>query len=109
MVNNVILVGRLTKDLEVEEKDNEKKLVTFNLAVTRNYKNSDNQYETDFIRCVLWNALATNTAEYCKSGDVIGVKGRLETRKYETPDKVIKYITEVIAEKITFLSSKKAD
>lgn len=73
MLNQVILVGRLTGDLEVTEIENGKKVTTLNLAVQRSFKNADDEYETDFIRCVLWNQIATNTSEYCKSGDLIGV------------------------------------
>ncbi len=108
MLNNVVLVGRLTKNPEmITCKDSNKKRSAITLAVTRNYKNSDGIYETDFIRCILWNAIASNTCEYCHSGDVVGIKGRLESHTYETDNKEIKYITEVIAEKITFLSSDK--
>ena len=107
MVNNVILVGRLNKDPEITNNKNDKKRTVINLAVTRNYKNSNNEYETDFIRCVLWNNLAANTCEYCKCGDVVGIKGRLESRSYETEEKETRFITEVIVEKITFLSSNK--
>ena len=107
-MNNVVLVGRLTKDPEMlDTKDNSKKRTIVTLAVTRNYKNSEGIYDTDFIRCILWNAVASSACEYCKSGDVVGIKGRLESRKYETEEKEVKYITEVIVEKITFLSSKK--
>ncbi len=108
MLNNVVLVGRLTKDPEINKcKDSDKKRTVITLAVSRNYKNIEGVYETDFIRCVLWNAIASNTCEYCHSGDVVGIKGRLETRSYEDDKKEIKYVTEVIAEKITFLSSDK--
>ncbi len=108
MLNNVILVGRLTKNPEIVPcKESDKKKTVVTLAVSRNYKNVDGIYETDFIRCVLWNAVASNTCEYCHSGDVIGIKGRLETRSYESEEKEIKYITEVVAEKVTFLSSDK--
>ena len=66
-------------------------------------------YDTDFIKCVLWNVIAENTCEYCKKGDIVGVKGRLQTSSYEDKDGVKKYTSDVIAEKVTFLSSKKAD
>ena len=105
-MNQVVLVGRLTKDPEVVELDAKKRTV-INVAVQRPFKNSDGLYETDFIRCILWNGIATNTSEYCKSGDVIGIKGRLQTSSYEDTEKNRKYITEVIAERVTFLSSKK--
>ena len=77
------------------------------LAVPRSYKNADGEYETDFIDCVLWNTIASNTAEYCRKGDVLGVKGRIQTSNYETETGEKKKNTQIIAEKITFLASKK--
>ena len=106
MLNQVVLVGRLTDDLEVITKENGKKVTTMNLAVQRSFKNSEGIYETDFIRCILWNAVAQSTSEYCKKGDIIGVKGRLQVTIYDDSEGKKKYITEVIAEKVTFLSSK---
>lgn len=108
-MNQVVLVGRLTDNPVAVETVNGKKVTTVIVAVQRNYKNADGIYETDFIRCVLWNAVAANTSEYCHAGDVIGIKGRLQNRAYENENKETKYITEVIAEKITFLSSKKPE
>lgn len=96
MLNQVVMVGRLVNDPEVKE---EKAYIT--LAVQRSYKNANGEYDTDFIGCVLFNNIATNTAEYCKKGDIVGVKGRLQSND-ETDNKI-----EVIAEKVTFLSSKK--
>ena len=107
MLNNVILVGRLTQDPEIMEIDSQKKVTTVILAVNRNFKNSDGLYETDFIRCILWNSVAATTTEYCRVGDVIGVKGRLQTSKYEDENHKIHYITDVIAERVTFLSTNK--
>ena len=108
MVNQVILVGRLTEDPQVIETVNGKKYTSIIVAVSRNYKNADGLYETDFIRCVLWNVIAANTSEYCHCGDIVGIKGRLQNRSYEDDNKETKYITEVIAERITFLSSAKS-
>ncbi|NMA50366.1 MAG: single-stranded DNA-binding protein [Mollicutes bacterium] len=105
-MNNVVLVGRLTDNPTVSTMDNGKKITSVNVAVTRNYKNTDGIYETDFIRCVLWNGIAESTAEYCKKGDVIGIKGRLQSSSYEDENQKIHYITEVVAERVTFLSSK---
>lgn len=96
MLNQVIMVGRLTKDPEVKE---EKAYIT--LAIPRSFKNADGAYDTDFINCVLFNDIATNTAEYCRKGDIVGVKGRLQSND-ETDYKI-----EVIAEKVTFLTSKR--
>ena len=106
-MNNVVLVGRLVEDPTVVETESGKQLTTVNIAVTRNYKNSDGIYETDFIRCILWNNIACNTCEYCHMGDVIGVKGRLQTGSYENEENQKVYYTEVVAEKVTFLSSSK--
>lgn len=107
MVNNVILVGRLTADPEIIEIEGSKKVTTVILAVNRNFKNSEGLYDTDFIRCILWNSIASTTTEYCHVGDVIGVKGRLQTSKYEDENKKVHYITDVIAERVTFLSTNK--
>lgn len=108
-MNNVVLVGRLTEDPKVTEYEKGKKVTSVNIAVNRNFKNIDGIFETDFIRCVLWNAIAENAAEYCHSGDVIGVKGRLQSSTYEDENKKKHYVTEVVAERITFLSSKKPE
>lgn len=107
MLNNVVLVGRLTGNPEISEIEEGKKVTTLLLAVNRNFKNADGIYETDFVRCILWNAVATATTEYCHTGDVIGVKGRLQTSKYEDENKKTHYVTDVIAERITFLSTGK--
>ena len=109
MLNQAILVGRLTSDLELQEKENGKQLVTLTLAVPRSYKNEEGSYDTDFIDVVLWNSIASNTAEYCRKGDMIGIKGRIQTSTYELEDGSKRKVTEIIAEKVTFLSSKKED
>ena len=108
MLNHVILVGRLTNTHEVKVLDNGKKRSSVVLAVPRNYKNSNGEYETDFVDCVLWTTVAENTAEYCKVGDMIGVKGRLQSRYVENTEGVKKKKTEVVAERITFLSSARS-
>lgn len=107
MLNQTILVGRLTKDLEIKE-ENGKKRTQLILAVSRGFKNADGIYETDFIRCVLWNIVAENTCEYCKKGDVVGVKGRIQSYVFEKDGKK-EYGLEVIAERVTFLSNKKEE
>lgn len=108
-MNQVVLVGRLTDNPSVIETESGKKYTTINLAVQRPFKNVDGIYETDFIRCVLWNGIAANTSEFCHTGDVVGIKGRLQNRSYEADNKEKKYITEVIAERVTFLSSASKD
>ena len=109
MLNQIILVGRLVATPEVKELENEKNVANITVAVPRSYKNSEGQYDTDFVSCVLWKGIAESTVSYCKKGDLVGVKGHIQTRKYEDSDEVIHNVTEVIAEKVTFLSSKKAD
>jgi len=105
MLNQVVLVGRLTKNPEIINTESGKKISYIVLAVQRPFKNADALYETDFIRCILWNAMAENTCEYCKCGDVIGVKGRVQAESYTDEDGNVKYSTDVVAERITFLSS----
>jgi single-strand DNA-binding protein len=102
----VYLIGRLTEDPVVKQTETNE-MLPINLAVQRAYKNEDGIYETDYIRCVLWSAMATNTCEYCKKGDILGVKGRLQSNSYEKEDKKV-YVTDIIAEKVTFLTTKKA-
>ena len=109
MLNQVVLVGRLTDDPSLVTKDSGKKVTTITLAVQRTYKNSDGVYEADFIRCILWDGVAASTSEYCKKGDIVGVKGHIQTNSYDDKDGNKKYTTDVIAEKVTFLSSKKVE
>ena len=104
MINQIILVGRLTGDPEIEEYENGKKRTIINIAVQRQFKNIDNKYDTDFFRCVLWNGMASNTKNYCQRGDIAGVKGRVQNRNYVDSENNTRYITEIIAEKISFVS-----
>lgn len=109
MLNQAVLVGRIAQDPELRKSENGNSVSNITLAVPRSYKNSEGQYDTDFVSCVLWKGIAESTVSYCKKGDLVGVKGHIQTRKYEDADEVIHNVTEVIAEKVTFLSSKKAD
>ncbi len=109
MLNQIILVGRLVKSPEVTETESGKKMSYITLAIPRSFKNADGEYDTDFIDCVLWEAVAENTSEYCKQGDIVGVKGRVQSRMVEDEDGNNYKKMEVVAEKITFLSSKKEE
>ena len=80
MLNQIVLVGRLVKTPELRITENGKKTSTITLAVPRNYKNINGEYETDFLDCTLWTNVAENTSEYCQTGDMIGVKGRVQSR-----------------------------
>ena len=104
MLNQIVLVGRIVKTPELRTTENGKKTATVTLAVPRNYKNMNGEYDTDFLDCTLWTNVAENTAEYCQSGDMVGVKGRLQTRIITTEDGSKKKKTEIVAEKVTFLA-----
>lgn len=105
MLNQVVLVGRLVKDPELQVTDSGKKITTVTLAVPRSYKNMSGEYDTDYLECTMWTNVAENTTEYCQSGDMIGVKGRIQSRVIESPDGSRKKKTEIVAEKVTFLAS----
>ena len=104
-MNNVTLVGRLTQDPEVKKLNDGTFRTSITLAVSRDYRNNDGMYDTDFIKCVLWNGIASATKDYCHKGDVVGIKGKLQSRIYETELKAKKHILEVVVEKITFINS----
>ena len=106
MLNQFVIVGRLVRNPELHETESGKKVTTITVAVPRSYKNANGEYETDFINCVLWAGVAQNTTEYCKKGDLLGIKGRVQTRVVEDKDEKTNYLTEMVAEKITFLSNK---
>ena len=108
MLNQIVIAGRLVSDPEIVTTENNKKRTLITVAVPRSYKNVEGNYDTDFIRCTLWNGIDESTCEYCKKGDVVGIKGRIQTSSYEKDDEK-KYVMDVIAEKVSFLSSKKAD
>ena len=101
MLNQVVIVGRLVSNPEVKKLDDDKQVSNITLAVNRSYKDENGEYQTDFIDCTLWGGIAQNTAEYVKKGDLLGIKGRVETdgQKHKA--------TKIVAEKVTFLSSSK--
>ena len=107
MINMVMLVGRLVRDPEIVENDNGTKMSRVTLAINRKFKGPDGIYHTDFIDCILWNNYALNVNEYCSKGDLIGVRGRLQVNVVDNEDGSKRKFTDVIAERITFLSSLK--
>ena len=109
MLNQTVLVGRITGNLEVKEIENGKKNCYLTLAVPRSFKNENGQYDNDFVDVILWNGVAESTAEYCRKGDLVGVKGRIQTNTIELEDGSKRKHTEIVAEKLTFLSNKKSD
>jgi single-strand DNA-binding protein len=98
MLNQVVLVGRITNNLELKE-ENEKALVKITIAIPRNFKNSNGEYDSDLVECYTLGNTARNTAEYCKKGYLIGIKGRIESLDGNM---------RILAEKISFLAQAKA-
>lgn len=107
MLNNLVLIGRLTDNPFLTETEEGKKLSIINIAVSRSFKNINGEYETDFFDIVLWHGIAQNVCEYLHKGDLIGIKGRLESVTKEDKKGKITRNTRIIAERVTFLSSKK--
>lgn len=108
MINQVTLVGRLTRDPELKWTPDGKAVLNVTLAVNRHYKNASGDFDADFVHCALWGKTAENTSNYCRKGSVIGVTGRIQTRHYENQEGKRVYVTEVVAEGVRFLSSKPA-
>ena len=106
MLNQTVIVGRLVREPELRETDTGKKITNITLAVPRSYKNISGEYDTDFISCVLWQGIAENTVNYIKKGDLLGVKGRVQSRMIEEEGNSKRSVMEIVDEKVTFLSSK---
>lgn len=109
MINNVTLVGRLTKDVELRFTPNGVPVATFTLAVNRAFTNQQGEREADFINCVVWQKPAENCANFLHKGSLAGVVGRIQTRTYDGEDGKRSYFTEVVAELVQFLEPKKQD
>ena len=106
MINNVTLVGRLTKDVELKYTPSNVANVSFTLAVNRTFKNANGEREADFINCVIWRQAAENFANWVKKGALIGITGRIQTRNYENAQGQRVYVTEVVAENFQMLESR---
>lgn len=106
MINNVVLVGRLTRDPELKYTGNNIAVASFSLAVNRNFKDANGERETDFINCVIWRQQAENLANWAKKGALIGITGRIQTRSYENQQGQRVYVTEVVAENFQMLESR---
>ena len=104
-MNKVILIGRITKDLEVKLTSNQTKYVNFTIAVDRKFKDADGNKQTDFINCVAWKQTADFVSKYFKKGSRIGVSGSIQTRSYEKDGQKV-FITEVIVDDAEFVESK---
>jgi single-strand DNA-binding protein len=107
LINQVTLVGRLTKDPEARKTLEGKSMLNATIAVNRNYKNQKGQIDTDFVLCTIWNRAADNTEKYCRKGSVIGVTGRIQTRYFDNDQGKRTYVTEVVAENVRFMDNRR--
>lgn len=106
MNNTVILIGRLANDIDLRYTSNNKPVINQSIAVTRNQKNQEGVYETDFINFQVWGKIAKAMNEYCKKGDLIAIRGQLRVDNYQDKDGNKKSKTYVLLENISFLASK---
>lgn len=103
-INQLILIGRLTKDPEMRKQEG-KSNCQITVAVKRPFKNPEGIYETDFIRCTVWNVIAEKVCEYCKKGDMVSVKARIQNNDYVDKDEKMVYSYEIVADQISFLQT----
>lgn len=109
MINNVVIVGRLTADPDLKYTASGNATATFSLAVNRNFINVEGKRKADFINCVIWKKPAETLANYARKGTLLGVTGRIQTRNYENQQGQRVYVTEVVVENFQFLESKNSD
>ena len=105
-MNKVILIGRLARDPEMRTTPSGVATTSFTIAVQRNYANAQGDREADFISCVAWRKQAENIAKYCSKGSQVAVEGRIQTRNYDAQDGTKRYVTEVIADNVSFLGGR---
>ena len=105
-MNKALLIGRLTKDPELRSTPAGRNVCQFSIAVNRTFTNANGDREADFINCVVWDKQAENLVKYQKKGNQIAVDGRIQTRNYEDKDGKRVYVTEILANNISFLDSK---
>lgn len=106
MLNQVALIGRITKDVELRKTQSGTSCVSFTLAVERLFKNANGEYETDFINCVAWRQTADFMGQYVKKGYLLAITGNIQTRNYQDKDGKTIYITEVICDNVRNLTPK---
>lgn len=108
MLNNVVLIGRLTKDCELRYTPAGVAVANFTIAVDRSFKNSEGEKEVDFIPIIVWRTQAENCAQYIGKGSLIAIEGRMQVRTYDDKEGQRRWITEVVANSVRFLDSKKS-
>ena len=103
MINNVVLVGRLTRAVDLRYTSNGTAYASFSIAIDRRYQNQNGERETDFINCVMWRKAAENFANFTRKGSLVGIEGRIQTRSYDNQQGQKVYVTEVLAENFSLL------
>lgn len=106
MINNVVLVGRLTRAVDLRFTSNGVAFAGFTVAIDRTFKKENGERETDFINCVMWRKAAENFAKFTRKGSLVGIEGKIQTRNYEDQQGRKVYITEVLAENFSLLESR---
>lgn len=109
LINQVTLVGRLTKHPEVKHTADGTPLLQTTIAVSRPYRNAKGETDTDFIYCTVWGRLAETAARYSEKGSLVAVLGMIQTRNYKDPAGKTIYVTEVLVQTIRFLSKKQVE
>ena len=105
-MNKIILVGRLTKDPEVRSTSAGYSTANFTVAVNRNFKNKEGNYDADFLPCVAFRQTADFVSKFFKKGNMISLEGRVQTRNYDAQDGTKRYVTEVVVENVEFVGGK---
>lgn len=108
-MNKVILIGNLTRDPEITTTQSGISVCKFSLAISRRFTNAEGERETDFINIVTWRTLAENCHRFLKKGSKAAVVGMIQTRSYEATDGTKRYVTEVVADEVEFLSTRQSD
>lgn len=106
MINNVTLIGRLIRDPKLQYTNSNIATAQFNIACNRNFKNSNGEYEADFINCVMWRDQAERFCEWTRKGMLVGITGRIQTRSYDGNDGKRVYVTEVVVENFQVLEKR---
>lgn len=106
MINRVVLVGRLTRDVDLKYTQSGNAVGQFSMAVNRQFTNANGDREADFINCVIWRKPAENFANFTKKGSLVGIDGRLQTRNYENQQGQRVYVTEVVVDNFSLLESR---
>lgn len=106
MINNVVLVGRLTRDVDLRYTQGGTAVANFTVACDRTYRNANGERETDYISCVMWRKAAENFAKFTRKGSLVGIEGSIQTRNYENQQGQRVYVTEVMCNNFSLLEPK---